>query len=423
MVALLDTKAQISVAEVQMSPKLAQLSTLFIRYFPEWNVGIFPVAAQIVSDIQSLAAQLNLNSNLNGNPANQLDVAQVIPFAVDHKLVDLIGTIGGSIQGELVGREEYLVKVLGRVVFLLLDVPDTLGDSIGIRDTEDTKILFSFAEYVFTGVKPTLNTLTNSKYQPLIHFLKEYSEETKKGVDEMFSKLESRESEAKARTIIADMIKQYRDSVSIMHVQDENLRNVLKDWYLKQSVINGREILPWLKNPDLWVLSQITTLGIIGVLNEVSTKSEITVEELTQLEAYYDQVTSFTLIALDGIKDLIEDEENGDSNLFKELLEGKHIYRIAIMEDKYGKIQEFAGYENDRVVATKYFYALLGRAYLEKEIYLVQTLGSKRAYKHQKMFRDMVKFYRLQLQMEGKGQETLESQCMQILTNEIGNIN
>jgi len=389
--------------------------------FPEWDKDIIYVARYVDEIIISLAKKHNLwNPEGETTGGQDIDPDQLIPHILKVKGPNVVGVIGGIIQGNLAGREEVAI-LAGLLTRFVWDVPDA-GDFVNIRRQADTKILFSIPKSVFTGEQLGNQNLTESKYQPLVGFLNDLKLVTRAYVDKVFGTVTENGGIESAKTLIGRMIGEYGDSVEIMHVQNPNIRDYLKQLYLDKAIREGREVLPWLRNPELWYLSQVNTLGILGVVNEVSCTPGISIDEIKVLGEFYDQVSSFVLVVLDDINDVEEDAFYGDPNFFHDLLSGKHLEQVTIMEQMYGNIYEYQGYQENNELAAKYFFALLGRAYLEKERSLLASLGKERAYKHQKMFRDMVKFYTLQLMMKGKTDDSFELECMNIFTFEVGDI-
>ncbi len=388
------------------SPEIASL----FNAFPKWNILPLSIIKEVSSQTRRIAQELNLYTN---NVFGEL-----IEHTLNHKKFHLIGAVGSSGQGSL-----ELYKIKARAIALLelslADFPDTFQDYGKTRSIKASKIMYSIALSAITHTPIPNKDISNPSKQPLVEFLVKLNELTTLSLDKVFNRIGSEELRKLARNTTAKIAREYTECVQIMHIQESEERLKVASEYLVKSKNDRRMVRTWLDEPTLWYDAQGSTLGVFGVLNECTLNPNLTQRDINEVRHFFDQVVPFIHVLLDDSQDREEDSKLGDPNLLEDLLSGKYLAQVELLEKEFGIDQRFSGYKDNTEIATLYFFSLLGKAYKQKENDLIKAFGKKRAEKHIHLARDMIRFYQYKLIKDGFSTNSIENRAMKELAKEV----
>ena len=384
------------------SPEIASL----FNAFPKWNILPLSIIKEVSSQTRKIAQELGLYTNET--------FGELIEHTLTHKKFHLIGAVGSSGQGTL---EAYKIKAkaIACIELLVSDYPDTFGDYGKTRSIADSRLMYSIGLSSVTHSSIPETNISNPSKQPLIDFLLKLKELTTVSLDKVFNRISSDEVRKLARKTTAKIAREYTECVQIMHIQDEGERLKIASAYLVRSENDRRKVCAWLDEPTLWYDAQGSTLGVFGVINECALNPNLTQKDINEVRHFFDQVVPFIHVLLDDSQDRQEDKKLGDPNLLEDLLSGKYIHQVEILEKEFGVDQRFNGYTSNPELATLYFFSLLGKAYKQKEKDLIKAFGRKRSEKHIRLARDMIRFYQYKLIKDGFSSDSIENRAMQEL--------
>lgn len=295
--------------------QLPQQIFMLQSFFPLWNPhSLVPV----LETLAILEAE-----GLKVMPDNPVLIEPLLRSVVN-KGRHVAGAVFSLTQFTPPEKIQSLGIFIGLAESAIVDMPDSAGDTLGIRGFDDGGRLHYPGTQLFNQNLAVVPSLSRSEYDPVMRYIGAIYERGYFSLASILKDIENPSSIEVLRFLAQKSIENYASCVQIMHIQDAEERgNKAREFAIEKAAQYDN----WAQHPSIAYQMEGSPLRAFGILAHAVNHPNVNADDLRIVAEYYRYVGVMHVL-LDDAEDLEEDRSAGDVNmtlLFDESSEGENI--------------------------------------------------------------------------------------------------